>query len=106
VWRSQRVLGSLYEKIYDTIRARGVPPEDESVLWACLARLKDPKTGEEEEGAAPAREGLLGWCSGGPYIGALCETVSLPLHSLKGLAAGLFVGRVGFEESGPPGGGG
>jgi ABC-type dipeptide/oligopeptide/nickel transport system permease component len=45
VWQAQHVLGSLYERIYNTIRARGVPPEDETVLWACLARLKDPATG-------------------------------------------------------------
>ena len=45
VWHAQRVLGSLYERIYDNLRARGVPPDDETVLWACLARLKDPKTG-------------------------------------------------------------
>jgi hypothetical protein len=42
---AQRALGSLYERIYASIRARGHPPEDESVLWACLARIKDPKTG-------------------------------------------------------------
>jgi hypothetical protein len=46
VWKSQHVLGSLYERIYDMIRARGVPPAEETVLWACLARLKDPSTGE------------------------------------------------------------
>lgn len=46
VWQAQNVLGGLYERIYDTIRARGVPPADETVLWACLARLKDPATGE------------------------------------------------------------
>jgi hypothetical protein len=46
VTRCQALLGALYERIYDTIRARGVPPEDESVLWACLARIRDPKTGE------------------------------------------------------------
>jgi hypothetical protein len=45
VWKSQYVLGSLYERIYDTMRARGVPPAEETVLWACLARLKDPTTG-------------------------------------------------------------
>jgi hypothetical protein len=45
VWQAQHVLGGLYERIYNTIRARGVPPEDETVLWACLARLKDPATG-------------------------------------------------------------
>jgi hypothetical protein len=45
VWAAQRSLGALYERIYDTIRARGVPPEEETVLWACLARLKDAKTG-------------------------------------------------------------
>lgn len=39
------MLGALYERIYDTLRGRGVPPPDESVLWACLARLKDPATG-------------------------------------------------------------
>jgi cytochrome P450 len=46
VWQAQHVLGGLYERIYNTIRARGVPPEDETVLWACLARLKDPATGK------------------------------------------------------------
>jgi hypothetical protein len=46
VWQAQPVLGGLYERIYNTIRARGVPPEEETVLWACLARLKDPATGE------------------------------------------------------------
>jgi hypothetical protein len=46
VWKSQHILGSLYERIYDMIRARGVPPAEETVLWACLARLKDPNTGE------------------------------------------------------------
>lgn len=45
MWAAQRSLGALYERIYDTIRARGVPPEEETVLWACLARLKDGKTG-------------------------------------------------------------
>lgn len=39
------MLGSLYEHIYDMIRSRGVPPEEETVLWASLARLKDPATG-------------------------------------------------------------
>ena len=48
VVRSQGTLGALYSRIYDTIRARGVPPEGESVLWACLARLKDPKTGAQD----------------------------------------------------------
>jgi hypothetical protein len=47
VWQAQHVLGGLYERIYNTIRARGVPPEDETVLWACLAQLKDPATGEK-----------------------------------------------------------
>lgn len=46
VWHAQHVLAGLYERIYDTIRSRGVPPEDETVLWACLARLKDPATGK------------------------------------------------------------
>jgi hypothetical protein len=46
VWKAQHVLGSLYERIYDMIRARGVPPPEETVLWASLARLKDPATGE------------------------------------------------------------
>jgi len=50
VSRSQRLLGALYEKIYDTMRARGVPPDGESVLWACLARIKDPKTGGGDKG--------------------------------------------------------
>eukprot|EP00878_Enallax_costatus_P000623 GHUV01000725.1.p1 GENE.GHUV01000725.1~~GHUV01000725.1.p1 ORF type:complete len:552 (+),score=175.13 GHUV01000725.1:213-1868(+) len=44
VWHAQHVLGGLYERIYDTIRSRGVPPAEETVLWACLARLKDPAT--------------------------------------------------------------
>lgn len=46
VWKAQHVLGGLYERIYDIIRSRGVPPAEETVLWACLARLKDPATGE------------------------------------------------------------
>lgn len=46
VWSAQHVLGGLYERIFNTMRARGVPPEDETVLWACLARLKDPATGQ------------------------------------------------------------
>jgi hypothetical protein len=46
MWKAQHTLGGLYERIYDMIRARGVPPPDETVLWACLARLKDPTTGE------------------------------------------------------------
>jgi hypothetical protein len=52
VSHAQRLLGSLYGRIHDTIRARGVPPEDETVLWACLARIKDPKTGAGEGRAA------------------------------------------------------
>lgn len=46
VWKAQHVLGGLYERIYDIIRSRGVPPAEETVLWACLARLKDPATGQ------------------------------------------------------------
>lgn len=46
MWHAQHVLGGLYERIYDTIRSRGVPPAEETVLWACLARLKDPATGK------------------------------------------------------------
>ncbi len=46
VWHAQQVLGNLYERVFNSIRARGVPPEDETVLWACLARIRDPKTGE------------------------------------------------------------
>lgn len=46
VWHAQQVLGNLYERVYNSIRARGVPPEDETVLWACLARIRDPKTGK------------------------------------------------------------
>ena len=53
MWKSQHVLGSLYERIYDMIRARGVPPAEETVLWACLARLKDPATGGVGGGPAP-----------------------------------------------------
>jgi hypothetical protein len=45
VRQSQQVLGSLYERIYDIIRSRGVPPAEETILWACLARIKDPATG-------------------------------------------------------------
>jgi hypothetical protein len=52
VWSAQRVLGGLYERIYDTIRGRGVPPEDETNLWACLARIKDKQTGEKGGGGA------------------------------------------------------
>lgn len=39
-------LGRLYDFIYDTLRKRGTPPDSETALWACLLRLKDPKTGE------------------------------------------------------------
>eukprot|EP00877_Chromochloris_zofingiensis_P012409 jgi/Chrzof1/7421/Cz02g23030.t1 len=46
VWSAQKVLGGLYERIFNTMRARGVPPAEETVLWACLARLRDPKTGK------------------------------------------------------------
>jgi hypothetical protein len=46
VARGQKVLGALYDRVYDAIRARGAPPPDETVLWACLARLKDPRTGD------------------------------------------------------------
>lgn len=49
VWHAQHVLGGLYERIYDTMRSRGVPPADETVLWACLARLKDPTTGNVQQ---------------------------------------------------------
>jgi hypothetical protein len=55
------VLGGLYERIYNTIRARGVPPEDETVLWACLARLKDPATGAKGGGPATAALYIHAW---------------------------------------------
>lgn len=31
--------------MYDTIRARGVPPPDVTDLWACLSRLRHPVSG-------------------------------------------------------------
>jgi hypothetical protein len=45
VLAGQQVLGDLYDAILKEVRARGQPAESETRLWACLARLKDPKTG-------------------------------------------------------------
>jgi hypothetical protein len=35
------------------LACRGVPPEDETVLWACLARLRDPATGARKHAKHP-----------------------------------------------------
>jgi hypothetical protein len=39
------VLGDLYNKVYDNIRAKGTPADDDTTLWACFARLRNAKTG-------------------------------------------------------------
>jgi len=43
---AQRTLAQLYGRIHDSVRDRGVPPADETALWAGLARLRDPSDPE------------------------------------------------------------
>jgi cytochrome P450 len=49
-WRhvrwSHQVLGDLYNKVYDNIRAKGTPADDDTTLAACFARLTQPSTGK------------------------------------------------------------
>ncbi|KAG2497951.1 hypothetical protein HYH03_004213 [Edaphochlamys debaryana] len=43
---AQRRLAAVYGSLYDTIRARGPQPDSVTDLWACLGRVRHPKTGE------------------------------------------------------------
>ncbi len=45
VRRAQLRLAQVYGSLYDTIRARGTPPDGMTDLWACLARVRHPATG-------------------------------------------------------------
>jgi hypothetical protein len=66
----QQVLGDLYDTILKEIRARGEPAESETRLWACLARLKDPKTGVCVGG------GARGWFGSVSYLRYACRPVA------------------------------
>lgn len=36
----------MYGYLYDVIRSRGTPGPSDTSLWACMARIRDPATGE------------------------------------------------------------
>ena len=67
----QQVLGDLYDTILKEIRARGVPAESETRRWACLARLKDPKTG-----VCVCGGGARGWFGSVSYLRYACRPVA------------------------------
>jgi len=77
VWSAQRTLHALCGRIADTILAQGTPPEDETNLWACLARIKDKETESCRIRHYPLVQ------HGYPHTSRLC--LSLGMFSLLGV---------------------
>jgi len=67
VQHAQRLLGDTYGYMAEVLRSRPAPEGDQaSNLWACLARLRDPHTGERGDGDGACARGVCVFvCQGG-----------------------------------------